>query len=113
MSAETARAELRELAAPRAAGDPAKAAIYRAARLAGLTYWRAFDIWYGKARRIRDYEETQITEALKKRRKVVAQNELSDLKARIARLENILLQNDETFHSEDVAALRGAAEQMG
>jgi hypothetical protein len=101
------------LAGPRAAGDPVKAAIHRAARQAGLSYWRAFDIWYGKARRIEHFEEMQIEQALRKRRKVVAHNELSELKARIARLENLLLESDEEFFCEDVAALRGTAEQMG
>lgn len=33
-------------------GDRIKARIARAARAAGLTYWRAFDLWYRKARRI-------------------------------------------------------------
>lgn len=43
---------LRALAEPRPVGDRVKVAISRAARAAGLPYWRAYDVWYGKARRI-------------------------------------------------------------
>ena len=51
-----ARAALHELAEPWSRGDRVKVAIDRAARRAGLAYWRAFDIWYGKARRIEPHE---------------------------------------------------------
>src|SRR5947209_14578977 len=44
-------------------------AIDRAARAAGLSYWRAFDIWYGKARRIDAHEAAQINEAIRIDRK--------------------------------------------
>ena len=44
---ETAR-ELRRLADPRPEGDRVKAAIGRAARHAKLSYWRAYDLWYGR-----------------------------------------------------------------
>lgn len=30
-------------------GDKAKRQVERAARATGLTYWQAFDLWYGKA----------------------------------------------------------------
>ena len=99
-------ASLRELAGPRLAGDPIKAAVSRAARLAGLEYWRAYDIWYGRARRIDVQEETQITQALQKKRKAVAHNEFAELRARMARLETLLLNSDEDFHREDIAAIR-------
>ena len=97
---------LRELAGPRLAGDPIKAAVHRAARLAGLEYWRAYDIWYGRARRIDVQEETQITQALQKKRIAVAHNEFAELRARMARLETLLLNSDEDFHREDIAAIR-------
>jgi replicative DNA helicase len=47
---------LRRLSEPAVAGDKVKAQISRAARAAGLSYWRAFDLWYGKARRIDAHE---------------------------------------------------------
>ena len=49
-------AALRELSEPWSRGDRVKAAIQRAARRADLAYWRAFNIWYGKARRIEPHE---------------------------------------------------------
>jgi len=97
---------LRELAGPRMAGDPVKQAVDRAARLSGLTYWRAYDIWYGKNRRIEQAEEMQILEALAKRRKLVARNEIQDLRTRLAALEAKLISDDEEFHSADLGAIR-------
>ncbi|SEP21692.1 hypothetical protein SAMN04487843_108229 [Methylobacterium sp. ap11] len=40
---------LREIAQP-SGNDSIKVQIGRAARRAGLSYWRAFDLWYRKAR---------------------------------------------------------------
>jgi hypothetical protein len=83
-------AALRELAGPGEAGDRIKAAIARAAKRAGLSYWRTFDIWYGKARRIEEAERTRIAEALERRRREAAVHELHDIKIRIARIEALL-----------------------
>jgi hypothetical protein len=87
-------AALRELAGPGEAGDRVKVAIARAARRAGLSYWRAFDIWYGKARRIEAIERGQIAEALERRRREAASHELHEIKMRIARLEALLARTD-------------------
>jgi hypothetical protein len=46
---------LREIAGPRGDGG-VKAQIARAARRANLTYSRAFELWYGRARRIEAHE---------------------------------------------------------
>lgn len=54
---------LKALSGPAVTGDRVKAQISRAARAAGLSYWRAFDIWYGKARRIDAYELEAIRSA--------------------------------------------------
>ena len=89
---------LRELSEPWPRGDRIKAAIGRAARLTGLSYWRAFDIWYGKARRIVDGERQGIAEALIKRREEMARHELHDLKIRIARLEALLSRASQDSH---------------
>lgn len=94
-----AQAMLRALAEPWPPGDRVKAAIARAARLAGLTYWRAFDIWYGKARRVESAEQAQIAEALDRRRKEAARHELHELRVRIERLEALLAMADPDVRS--------------
>lgn len=58
---------LRELALPIEPGDRIKAQIARAARRAGFTYWRAFDLWYGKARCVQAAEIEAIREARRSR----------------------------------------------
>ena len=101
-----ARAALKELSEPWHAGDRTKAMIDRAAKRAGIGYWRAFNIWYGKAIPANAEEIERIQEALNRKRKVVAHNELAELRARMARIETLLLRTDEEFFSEDVTALR-------
>jgi hypothetical protein len=86
----TFSAALKELAEPRPAGDLVKRAIERAARLTGLSYTRAFDVWYGKARRIDAHEAAQIAEALQQKREEEARNELHDLRARLLKMESRL-----------------------
>lgn len=83
----TPAAHLKELSEPWAAGERVKTAIARAAHLAGLSYWRAFDIWYGKARRVEQFERERIFKALAEKRSLAAQNELHDLKLRLLKLE--------------------------
>ena len=63
--------------APQVEGDRVKARISRAARSAGLSYWRAFDLWYGKARRIDAHEADAIRTARAKR----AESRSNDLQA--------------------------------
>jgi hypothetical protein len=53
--------------APQVEGDRVKARIARAARAAGLSYWRTFDLWYGKTRRIDAHEIDAIRTARAKR----------------------------------------------
>jgi hypothetical protein len=79
---------LRELAAPSPVGDYIKVAIGRAARRAGLDYWRAFDIWYGKARRIDAHEAERIADALQKKREEETRNDLHDLRTRLLKMES-------------------------
>lgn len=83
---------LRELAEPRRGGDLVKAAIGRAARLAGLSYTRAFDVWYDKARRIDAEEAERIANAIQKKRDQEARNEFNDLRTRLLKLESRLAQ---------------------
>lgn len=85
---------LKELAEPRPVGDLVKAAIGRAARITGLTYTRAFDVWYGKARRIDADEAHRIEQALQTKREEEARNEIHDLRTRLLKMESRLAAQD-------------------
>jgi hypothetical protein len=101
-------ADLRTLSEPWHRGDRIKAAIGRAADASGLTYWRTFDLWYGKARRVEHYEREAVAAALNKKRKEEARNELHELRSRLARLESLLVQSDPDFHRETITQTRQA-----
>lgn len=88
---------LRELSQPWGMGDKIKVAIERAAHRAGLTYWRAFDIWYGKARSINPIEAAAIEEALHEKRTEERRNEAHELRLRLERMEAMLAQSDPDF----------------
>ena len=66
---------LRALGRASGPSDPVKAQIARAARQAGLPYWRAFDLWYRKARRVQAAE----IEAIRAARAVRAQERSDEL----------------------------------
>lgn len=104
---------LRELSYPWAPGEYVKTAIGRAASLASLQYWRAFDIWYRKARRVEDYEIAQIAEALRIKNEKAARNELHQAKLILARLEARLASGDADFYRADIDGLRAATAGMG
>jgi hypothetical protein len=106
-------ASLRELSEPWQRGDKIKAAIARAARAAGLSYWRAFDIWYGKARRIEPAEAARIAAALQRKSDEHARNELHELRTRLLRLESLLIQTDPDFHRETIDQVRKQRGQVG
>lgn len=106
-------AGLRELAEPWPSGSYVKAAIDRASRAAGLPYWRGFDIWYGKARVVRDFEREAVAAALDKKRREAARNELHELRTRLTRLESMLAQTDPDFHRENLDQVRGQIRTMG
>ncbi len=91
-----AAALLRALSEPWSSGERVKSALARAAKLAGLDYWRAFDIWYRKARRIEYIEMMKIKDALALKKRLDTQNALAELRHRIAVLEKgSLLRSDE------------------
>jgi hypothetical protein len=101
----------------RALSDPGartKVAIDQAARRSGLHYWRAFDIWYGKARRIEPHEIEKIKQALDAKNdqaradERATRDELQALKSRIARLEARLAAEDEDVHRARSGFARGA-----
>lgn len=103
---------LRRIAEPRMADDSVKTLIVRAARKVSrffpLTPSRAEDIWRREARLIRAEEMDAIRKAAEDRIVGEVKRERSELETRLARLEALLLQ-DEEFHSPEVAALRQLA----
>jgi hypothetical protein len=90
-------ADCLKLLAPPMEGENIKSRIARAARDAGLSYWRAWDIWYGKARRIDAHEADAIRAARAKRAERKA-NELtaiaSDFEALAERLASLAAQGN-------------------
>lgn len=104
---------LRELAEPRSPDEFIKNAIERAANRAGLAYWRAFDIWYGKARQVRDFEIKAVFAALEKKQREAARNEFHELKTRLAILEGRLHQIDPDFHSPTIDQAREQMRGLG
>jgi len=104
---------LKELAEPRQVGDSIQAAIVRAARLAGLPYPRAFNVWYGRARRIDAHEADQINEALRVKREKEARDELYDLRARLIKMESRLASTDPDFHRPTIDFTRQQARGLG
>lgn len=104
---------LRELSYPWEPGERMKTVIDRTSRLCRLTYWRTFDIWYRKARRVEDYEIAQITEALRVKKERAARNELHDLKLRLTRLEASLSSGDSDFYSPSIDHARDMVRQLG
>jgi hypothetical protein len=104
---------LKELSEPWASGERIKSVLDRTSRLASLTYWRTFDIWYGKARRIEPFEIDQIAEALRIKNEKAARNEFHDLKLRLARLEASLSARDADFHSPSINHTRDVVRELG
>jgi hypothetical protein len=96
---------LKELSEPHSREEKMITIIERSAHLAGLSYSRAYEIWYGRARRVEPAEVTRISEALDRKHQRDARNEIQELRLRIAKLEQYFLQTDETFHREDLNAL--------
>lgn len=96
---------LKELSAPWVGGEKTKQVIDRAARRAGLSYWRAFDIWYGKARRIEAFEQQQLAQAVAEKRAADDRRELHTIRLRLEALEARLRQTDEDFYRPEITAL--------
>lgn len=97
---------LRELSEPVSRGEKIAAIITRCARLAGLSYSRCYEIYYGRARRIEPDEIARIGEALGQKNRRDARNELSELRLRLARLEALLSQTDAEFHRPTIDLVR-------
>lgn len=104
---------LRELSEPWASGERIKNILDRTSRMCRLSYWRTFDIWYRKARRIEPYEIEQIQQALRIKNERAARNELHELKYRIIRLEAALAARDPDFYRADIDGIRAATSDGG
>lgn len=90
------------LSEPRPGGEKIKTAVDRAARRAKLTYWRAFDIWYRKARRVEDYEIDAIIQAAEAKNSKEIREEVYELRNRLARIESLLVAQDPEFHRPSI-----------
>ena len=104
---------LRELSYPWEPGERVKVIIDRTSKACRLTYWRTFDLWYRKARKVEDYEIAQIAEALRIKNERAARNEFHELKLRLARLEASLSARDPDFHSPALDRPRDMVRQFG
>jgi len=104
---------LRELSEPWASGERIKSVIDRTGKLAKLSYWRTFDLWYKKARTVEEYELDQIREALRIKNERAARNELHQAKLLLARLEARLEAGDSDFYRADIDGLRAQTAHMG
>ena len=111
-SVGAAAAMLWELSLPWREGEKRKTVIDRTSKLCRLDYWRAWDIWYRKARRIEAHEMRQIAEALLIKKEKAARNELHELKLRLAKLEATLNAGDAEFHSPAVDFARDMLRQL-
>lgn len=100
------------LAEPRPGGEYVKTAIDRAAKRVrtyckDFGYWRAFDIWYRKARRIEAHEIIAIIQAAKAKDAKEIRDEVNELRGRLMRLESLLVAQDAEFHRETIDHTRG------
>lgn len=100
-----AAALLKELAEFPHRGERVKAALHRVSRLVPMNYWRAFDVWYEKAKCFRDFEGEAILEAVRKKRELDAANELQSLRTRIEILESRLRAGDADFYGPAISVL--------
>lgn len=99
-------ADLKGLSRPAPSGDKIKRAIKRAADAAGLHYWRAFDIWYGKARRIDADEADRIRAAVQHKSEEEARHEYQDLRTRLLKMESRLAASGSDGHREAFDGMR-------
>lgn len=99
-------AALKQLAEPRPRGEKMNHSVERAARLAGFEYWRAFNIWYRKARRIEAHEADAIRDAIQKKNEEDARNEYQELRTRLLKMESRLASEGSDSHREAFAQMR-------
>lgn len=104
---------LKELAEPVQIGDRVKAQIQRASRLSGLSYWRAFDIWYRRYKRVDFRESEAIVHAVKLKRAESQSNDLQQLRIQIARLEALHSQANTDLDRQEFDRSRRGSGALG
>lgn len=105
---------LRELAGKGQPGESVKTVLHRLSRkLTGWNPSRIKDVWYADNRVCIRGVELQQLRALARPVETVRDNDLDELRKRIARLESILETTDEAFHSERLATYRDLRGEMG
>lgn len=106
---------LRQIAGNRKADESMKAVFRRLGRQ--LTDWsdnRIRDVWHKDHRIVVRAAEVEQLRALAARRdRRAADNELQELRGRIARLEQLLEATDPAFHRPSIAALRSQRREVG
>lgn len=100
---------LKELSKPHGEGEKIPSIIERTAHLAGLSYSRAYEIYYGRAKRIEPAEVDRITEALDRKNRRDARDEFQELRILVARLESRFAQEDLGFDGEGLGLARAPA----
>ena len=97
---------IRELAEPVSREEKIEVIIRRAASRAGISYHRAFNLYYGRTKWTSPAEAEAVICALDEKRRKDARNELHELRTRIAIMGSRLNQMDADFHREAIDALR-------
>ncbi len=82
-----AQNDLREIGKKVLPGEKGEHVIGRVASEVGLKYSRAFELWYGRVRRIEPFEREQIREALARLELRWLENELHNWRIALARME--------------------------
>lgn len=106
--------EIRLVAEPVNRGEKIHDAIARAARrvkvaglngdLESLSFSRAYEIWYGRAR-VEPREDQAIRQEADKRRREIVRDQIHSFKTSLALMEARLASVDADFHSETIDAL--------
>lgn len=82
-----AQSDLRSIAGILLPGEKTKTVIDRVSALVGLSYWRTFDLWYGKARRVEDYEIEKIQNALARKELERLENDVQNWRTALAKAD--------------------------
>lgn len=111
----TALVEASALLKIMAAPEKGKRALLALSRKLPWSYRHIKAVWYCEERTMVCADQMkQLRRAAKlAQEEQEATNEIAQLRARLARLESLLLTQDEAFHSENLAAVRVQADRLG